>query len=115
MKNITFNYSHGFIKENEILQVEPMVYVAHDLLHGDKGSGNDFTGWLKLPTDYNKEEFDKIKICAQKIRDSSDVFVTIGIGGSYLGARSCIEALNHTFYNLMPKERKKVGDILGRK
>lgn len=111
MKNITFNYSHGFIKENEILQIEPMVHVAHDLLHGDKGAGNDYTGWLNLPADHNKEEFDRIKTCAQKIRDSSDVFVTIGIGGSYLGARSCIEALNHTFYNLLPKERREGPEI----
>ncbi len=106
LKNITFNYSHSFINDNEILQIEPMVTVVHDLLHTKKGPGNDFAGWLNLPSNYNKEEFDRIKICSQKIRDRSDVFITIGIGGSYLGARACIEALSHSFYNLMPKQQR---------
>ena len=106
LKNITFNHTYSFINDNEILQIEPMVTVVHDLLHTKKGPGNDFTGWLNLPSNYNKEEFDRIKICSQKIRDRSDVFITIGIGGSYLGARACIEALNHSFYNLMPKQQR---------
>lgn len=62
-------------------------------------------GWLKLPTNYDKEEFAKIKKCAEKIKGDSEVFLVIGIGGSYLGARAVIEALTNTFYNMLPNRK----------
>ena len=67
-------------------------------------------GWLKLATNYDKDEFKRIKECADKIKKDSQVFLVIGIGGSYLGARAVIEALTNTFYNMLPD--KKTPQIL---
>ena len=68
-------------------------------------------GWLNLPTDYDKEEFARIKKCAEKIKKDTDVFIVIGIGGSYLGARAAIDFLSHSFYNNLPKDRRKTPEI----
>lgn len=111
MENITFDYSNSFIKENETEHMKYLLYTSHELLHSNKGAGSDFTGWLDLPENYNNEEFQRIKESAIKIRKNSDVFIVIGIGGSYLGARACIEALNHSFYNFLPKEIRKGPEI----
>lgn len=61
-------------------------------------------GWLNLPTDYDKEEFARIKAAAKKIQGNSDVLIVIGIGGSYLGARAAIEFLKSPFYNNLKKD-----------
>ncbi len=61
------------------------------------GLGNDFLGWLELPSNYDQEEFNRVLKAAQKIRKDSDVLVVIGIGGSYLGAKAGIEFLNLPF------------------
>lgn len=106
MNNITFDYSNSFIKEHEMDYIEPFIITSHNLLHGYKGPGKEFTGWMDLPRDYNKEEFEKIKESAEKIRKDSSIFIVIGIGGSYLGARACIEALNHNFYNHLPGDKR---------
>ncbi|MBO7453652.1 MAG: glucose-6-phosphate isomerase, partial [Clostridiales bacterium] len=92
--------------------MEPQVKTAHDMLHKKNGPGNDFLGWLDLPTNYDKEEFARIKKAAAKIRKDSDVLVVIGIGGSYLGARAAIELLNHSFANIAPKKVRKSPIIL---
>ncbi|WP_123054519.1 glucose-6-phosphate isomerase [Clostridium sp. JN-1] len=96
----------NYLKEYEVEAMQPFVNEAHDMLHKKTGLGNDFTGWIDLPLNYDKEEFERIKKCAQKIRKDSDVLVVIGIGGSYLGARAAIEMLSHTFHNDLPKEKK---------
>ena len=88
---------NGFYEEKEYKQVEKEVLAAHDLLRSKKGAGNDFLGWLDLPLDYDKEEFARIKKAAEKIKANSDVLLAIGIGGSYLGARSAIEMLKGYF------------------
>mgnify|MGYP000643597444 FL=1 len=75
------------------------------------GAGNDFLGWIDLPVDYDKEEFDRIKKAAAKIQSDSEVLIVIGIGGSYLGARAAIEFLRHGFYNNVPKEVRKTPEI----
>ncbi len=111
MDKITFDYSNSFIKEHEIEDMKSLVHISHELLHSNKGAGSDFTGWVNLPKDYNKEQFMEIKKSAERIRDNSDVFIVIGIGGSYLGARACIEALNHNFYNSLPKEKRNGPEI----
>ncbi len=97
-----------FISQNEYTAIAPQVKVAHELLHSGTGLGNDFTGWVKLPTDYDKEEFSRIKAAAEKIKSDTDVFVVIGIGGSYLGARAAIEFLKSQNYNSF---KKKTPDI----
>ena len=75
------------------------------------GAGNDFVGWLDLPVEYDKEEFERIEKAALKIQSDSDVLIVIGIGGSYLGARAAIEFLRHGFYNNLPKEVRKTPEI----
>jgi len=110
---IRFDYrsAEGFVSQHEIEFMKPFVENAHELLHRKSGPGNDFLGWLDLPVNYDKDEFARIKDAAQRIRDNSDVLVVIGIGGSYLGARAAIEALAHSFHNLLPKEKRNAPQI----
>jgi len=105
---ISFDYTNtkGFISEHEIDYFLPHVEKAHEFLHEKSGPGNSFTDWVSLPVDYDREEFSRIKIAADKIRSNSDAFIVIGIGGSYLGARAAIEALNHSFYNQLPGSKR---------
>ena len=98
---IKFNSSFAadFLRETDLLGLEAQVKAAHDMVTAKSGLGNDFLGWVNLPTDYDKEEFDRIKKAAQKIKEDTDVLIVIGIGGSYLGARAAIEFLKGPFYN----------------
>jgi len=77
------------------------------MLHEKTGEGSDYLGWVDLPNSYDREEFTRIKNTAEKIRKQCDVFIVVGIGGSYLGAKAAIEMLNHSFYNELPKEKRK--------
>ncbi len=94
----------SFIGHNEYTAIAPQVKLAHELLHSGTGMGSDYIGWVNLPTDYDKEEFARIKASAEKIKSDTDVFIVIGIGGSYLGARAAIEFLNSQNYNSIKKE-----------
>ncbi|MBR5880147.1 MAG: glucose-6-phosphate isomerase, partial [Clostridia bacterium] len=85
------NYLKGFIGQQEYTAIQPQVSAAHKMLCEKNGPGNDFLGWTTLPNDYDKAEFAQIKESAEKIKKSCDVFIVIGIGGSYLGARAVIE------------------------
>lgn len=108
MGNIGFDYSKAlpFIGQHEIDNMAEYVKSAHSMLHNKTGAGNDFLGWVDLPTAYDKEEFARIKKAAEKIRSDSDVLIVIGIGGSYLGARAAIEMLGHSFYNSLDNEKR---------
>lgn len=92
-----------FISLQEYQAIAPQVKAAHDALHSGTGLGNDYIGWVNLPTDYDKEEFARIKAAAEKIKSDTDVFIVIGIGGSYLGARAAIEFLKSPNYNVRKK------------
>ncbi len=94
----------GFVGENEYKALAPQVKLAHEMLHNGTGLGNDFIGWVDLPTNYDKEEFARIKEAAKRIQANSQVFIVIGIGGSYLGARAAIEFLKSPNYNNMKKD-----------
>ncbi len=98
------NYVNGFIRDAEYDNIQPMVTAAHEMLTSRTGAGNDFLGWTTLPFDYDKEEFARIKECAKKVKDLCDVFIVIGIGGSYLGARAAIEFVRSPLYNNMKKD-----------
>lgn len=111
MDNILFDYSNASIKEHELEGIKEEIILAHKKLHGKSGLGNDFLGWIDYPIKYDKEEFERIKRAAERIQQNSDVFLVIGIGGSYLGARAAIEALTHSFYNLLPKERRATPQV----
>ncbi|MBR5506091.1 MAG: glucose-6-phosphate isomerase [Clostridia bacterium] len=90
----------GFVSESEISNMRIQAEAAAELLHSGSGAGNDFLGWLDLPVNYDKAEFERIKKAAAKIQADSEILVVVGIGGSYLGARAAIEMLTDTFYNL---------------
>ena len=109
--NIDYSKCKPYINQNDIEYLEPIIKTSHELLHTGKGSGNDYTGWLELPDKYNKEEFERIKKVADRIKNQSEVFLVIGIGGSYLGARAGLEMLTHTFNNLLPKEKRKGPEV----
>ncbi len=81
---------------------------AHEWLQNATGRGNDYTGWVNLPRDYDKEEYARIKAAAKKIQSDSKALVVIGIGGSYLGARSAIELLCSNNYNLIKKNTPNI-------
>ena len=101
----------SFVSEEKLMGMEEEVKAAVKTLEEGTGAGNDFLGWINLPTDYDKEEFDRIKKAAEKIKADSDVLVVVGIGGSYLGARAAIELLSHTFYNKLSKEDRKAPEV----
>lgn len=101
-------YAEKFLSEKEINDAAPKGVEALKTLHGKTGAGNDFLGWLTLPTDYDKEEFVRIKKAAEYIKKNADILVVIGIGGSYLGARAVIEALKSPNYNALAKDTTQI-------
>ena len=113
MAHIKFDSSNlsKFVNDYELGQMQAMVNAADEELRQGTGAGNDFLGWLNLPVDYDKDEFERIKKAAKKIQSDSDVLVVIGIGGSYLGARAAIEFLHHSFYNYLPAEKRNAPQI----
>lgn len=114
MTHIRFDYSKAlsFFGEHEITYLRDAVKVAHHSLHEKTGAGNDYLGWIDLPTAYDKEEFARIVKSAEKIKTDSDVLLVVGIGGSYLGARAALEMLNHSFYNALSKEQRKTPQVI---
>ena len=105
---IKSKYAMPFISEEEIKALEPQIAAAHKALHEKTGAGNDFTGWVDLPVDYDKEEFVRIKAAAEKIKKNNEVLIVIGIGGSYLGARAVIEFIKGQCYNAMAEDCAKI-------
>ena len=101
---LTKKYVSSFVTDEEILAFQDKITAAHDALHNKTGAGNDFTGWVDLPVDYDKEEFDRIKVAADKIKKNSQALIVIGIGGSYLGARAVIEFIKGQNYNAVAKD-----------
>ena len=97
-------YLESFINSDELTGIKTQVEAAAKTLHEKSGLGNDFLGWVNLPTDYDKDEFARIKAAAKKIQSNSDVLIVIGIGGSYLGARAAIELLKSPLYNNLKKD-----------
>ena len=108
-----FDYSNAmkFVREHEIESMKAITLNAAERLKSRKGEGNDFLGWIDLPVNYDKEEFNRIKVAAKKIQSDSDVLLVAGIGGSYLGARAAAEFLRHGFYNEMTPEVRKTPRI----
>ena len=107
---IKFNYSYAkqFIRENDLKGLETQVAAAHKTVNEKSGLGNDFLGWVNLPTDYDKEEFARIKAAAAKIKADTDILIVIGIGGSYLGARAAIEFLKGPYYNSLRENAPEI-------
>ncbi len=91
-------YIKASVDAEALEAIKPEVTAAFEAVKNNTGKGNDFTGWFTLPVDYDKDEFARIKDAAKRVREDADVFIVIGIGGSYLGARAAIEyvcGINH--------------------
>ncbi len=112
MKNIKVDFKNARVFEKNVMEYTDKVAEIHKKLHSKAEKKDEFCGWLDLPTNYDKKEFEKIKKSAEKIQKDSDVLLVIGIGGSYLGARAVIESLTNTFYNMQEKETRKLPQIL---
>lgn len=113
MREISFDYSNAnaFLKPHELEHMAPKVEQAHELLHDRKGPGREYTGWVDWPVTFDRNEFERIKAVSSKIIQKADVLIVIGIGGSYLGARSALELLNHSFYNQLPEKKRQGPEI----
>ena len=109
MLHLDLTKLEGFIPQDYLTQRMAGLEKAASMLANHDGPGGDFTGWVYLPRDYDKEEFDRIQAAAKKIQQQSQVLVVIGIGGSYLGARAVIDLLASPNYNL---KKKDTPDIL---
>lgn len=97
-------YLKSFIDEHEIEAMKAQITDAHNTIENRNGLGNDFLGWVELPENYDKDEFERIKAAAERIKEKADILIVIGIGGSYLGARAAIELLKSPFYNNIKKD-----------
>ena len=106
MENIKLdiNKSLGFISKDKLAAYEPQVRACMETLEKGTGLGNDFLGWLHLPSSITKEHLDDLKATAQVLRENCEVVVVAGIGGSYLGARAVIEAMSNSFLWLQEKK-----------
>ena len=111
MLQFDLSKARRFVSEEEMQNFKAQTELAKDILVKGTGAGNDFLGWVDLPEQYDKAEFQRILKAAEKIRKDSDVLLVIGIGGSYLGARAANEFLNHSFYNELSKEQRKAPEI----
>ncbi len=112
MGNIVFDDSRaaGFVSAEEMDNMKATVLCAKDVLMNKTGAGNDFLGWIDLPVNYDKKNSGN-KGGSRKNQSDSDVLLVVGIGGSYLGARAAIEFLSHSFYNVLPKGKRKTPEI----
>ncbi len=110
---VRFDYSaaKNFINPEEITMMKEATLGAKNMLVEKTGPGSEYLGWIDLPVDYDREEYDRIKKAAKKIQGDSDILLVIGIGGSYLGARAAIESLRHSFYNSVSKDIRKTPEI----
>jgi len=97
-------YLKDYVAADELVGIKSQVEAAAEALHNKTGLGNDFLGWVDLPTNYDKDEFARIKAAAERIKKNSDILIVIGIGGSYLGARAAIELLKSPLYNNIKKD-----------
>jgi len=100
MKNyikVNIENAKDFVDPKDFAEIDREIIEAHNTLHNKSGEGSDFLGWVDLPNNYDKEEFNRIIKAARFIRQESDVLLVIGIGGSYLGAKAAIEYLRKYF------------------
>lgn len=112
MENLKLDLKNTGIDAKEIQEYSKKVKEIHEELLANKNNEDEFLGWIDLPENYDKEEFERIKKAAKKIQKDSDVLLVIGIGGSYLGARAVIESLTNSFYNMQGKEKRKTPQII---
>ena len=108
MIRVDLSSCNSFIPLPYEAALAPRLRIAHDHLQKGDGAGSDFTGWVRLPENYDRDEFARIKAAAARIKADSQALVVIGIGGSYLGARGVIECLRSPNYNLKRKDTPNI-------
>ncbi|MFQ5451551.1 MAG: glucose-6-phosphate isomerase [Nitrospinaceae bacterium] len=99
------------VTDQEIQGLQSRIDELHSALENGSGPGSDFLGWLHLPSRTSREELQTVEQTAERIRGLCDVFISIGIGGSYLGARAAVSFLQHTFANQLPREKRKSPEV----
>lgn len=104
MLKLDLSQLSGFVPENYVGVRQDRLSQAAAMLAQGNGPGGEYTGWVALPKQYDKQEFARIQAAAQRIRGQSQVLVVVGIGGSYLGARAVVELLSSPNYNLKQKD-----------
>ena len=108
MIQVDLTHMRRFIALPYEAALAPRLRIAHNHLQKGDGAGGDFTGWVRLPQEYDRQEFDRIQAAARRIQSDSRALVVIGIGGSYLGARGVIECLCSPNYNLRRKDTPNI-------
>ena len=108
MSKIKVNFENAGIPITEVLKYNEKVSKIHEEFQKKKDDEKEFLGWLELPTNYDKKEFERIKKAAKQIQSNSEILVVIGIGGSYLGARAVIESLTNTFTNYQKQKMPRI-------
>ncbi|MBO5890513.1 MAG: glucose-6-phosphate isomerase, partial [Alistipes sp.] len=98
MRLINFEAKHSGVVITEAMQAEAAR--ANALLHSGEGAGNDFLGWVNLPSSISDADLEEIKAVASNLRKRAEVVICIGIGGSYLGAKAVLEAMANSFESL---------------
>ncbi len=101
-------YLAGFVSETEVQKISHLTKAAYEVVRTRSGAGSDFLGWVDLPVDYDKDEFARIQAASKKIQKMCALFVVIGSGGSYLGARAAIEFVKSPLYNNLKKDTPDV-------
>ncbi|MBS0958832.1 glucose-6-phosphate isomerase [Leuconostoc pseudomesenteroides] len=109
MTHITFDTKNieNFVADHELDELQPLIKMADEQLRNRSGAGAEYSDWITLPTDYDKDEFARIQTAAQKIQSDSKVLVVIGIGGSYLGAKMAVDFLNPVFNNELADNQRQ--------
>lgn len=110
--SVDFSNLDRFVFKDELSLLEGKIKNAHRMLNEKTGAGRNMLGWLDLPTKRNEEEIERIKKAASKIQKQCDVFVVVGIGGSYLGAKAMIDIFTNNFSNLLPLSERKFPQII---
>lgn len=112
MLKLDIQHIYDFVSKDEVNSYQKAVTDVNNMLYNKSGKGNDYLGWIDLPSNISQDEISKIKECAQKLSSHSDIIIVIGIGGSYLGARAVIDALSDNFNSLLSKDERKAPLIL---
>ncbi|NLC26705.1 MAG: glucose-6-phosphate isomerase [Fastidiosipila sp.] len=112
MLKLKIQQAMPFISEEELKNLLPFMETAHKQLESGTGPGSEFTGWYHLPQINSEEDLQKIEKLAARLRKTSDIFLVLGIGGSYLGARAVIEACGHHFPAFLDKSKQKAPLVL---
>ena len=109
---VDFNGLKNFVSDEELMDMESRIFAAHDALLNKTGKGSEMLGWMDLPNDTKEEEVKRIVAVAEKIKKQADVFIVVGIGGSYLGAKALIDLFTNSFSNLISRNDRKFPEII---